>query len=147
MHQIIVKNLIASIQRYLDQHPAGIVVPGSGVIFTDFSGVIPDIVFISNQRRDEIASGERITSAPNLVIEIVSPGPENDRRDRIVKRQLYGKYGVKEYWIVDPESRTVETYLSEGQALNPASVFGEQDDVTSSVMPGYSCKVESVFSL
>ncbi len=117
-HQIIVSNFIGSFKLYLDQNPIGIVVPGPGVIFSEISGVIPDVIFISNERRGEIASGEKVMGAPDLVIEIVSPGAENERRDRVVKRQLYARYGVKECWIADPESRTIEIYCNDGQNLN-----------------------------
>jgi Uma2 family endonuclease len=146
-HQIIVSNLIASIQDYLNQNPIGLVVPGPGVIFSEISGVIPDVIFISNERRGEIASGERVMGAPDLVIEIVSPGAENERRDRVVKRQLYAKYGVKEYWIVDPGNRTIEIYLNDGKSLNLATTLGEQDEITSSVLPQYRSKVESLFAI
>jgi Uma2 family endonuclease len=145
LHQIIVKNLIALIQRFLDRNPIGFIVPGPGVIFSDFSAVIPDIVFIRNERREEIASGDRITGAPDLVIEIVSPGPENEKRDRIAKRQLYGKYGVKEYWIVDQFKRTIEAYFLEGQTLHLAATYSGHDEITSVVLPGFVCPVGSVF--
>jgi Uma2 family endonuclease len=78
-----------SFGRYLDINPIGEVIPEAGVIFSDFSGVIPDVVYISNEQSKEIASGDRIKGAPDLIIEILSPGPENERRDRQVKRQLY----------------------------------------------------------
>jgi Uma2 family endonuclease len=109
--------------------------------------VIPDLVFVSHERRNEIASGERITGAPELVIEILSPGAENERRDRIAKRQLYAKYGVKQYWIVDFEKRTIEVYLLQGQTLELQSVLTEKDEITSSVLPGYRCKVETIFAI
>jgi len=86
-----------AIQNYLEQHPVGKIWPGPGVIFSNFSGVIPDVVYISNERLKEIASGDRISGAPDLVIEVLSPGAENERRDRQAKRQLYKKYGVRVY--------------------------------------------------
>jgi Uma2 family endonuclease len=147
IHQIIIKNLIALIQKFLDQNPLGIIVPGPGVIFSDSSGVIPDIVFIRTERRNEIASGERIIGAPDLVIEIVSPGPENEKRDRVAKRQLYGKYGVKEYWVVDPEDKSIEIYLLDGKSLKLHAVLKENEEITSSVLPGFSCKVEDLFKV
>ena len=94
-HQEIVLNLSAEIRDYLKANPIGKVWPAPGVIFSDFSGVIPDIIYISNERLDKIASGDRVAGAPDLVIEILSPGAENERRDRQAKRQLYGKYGVR----------------------------------------------------
>ena len=144
-HQLIVRNIIVLFQGYLEQNPIGIVVPGPGVIFSDYSGVIPDVVFISHQRWNEIASGDRINGAPELVIEIVSPGAENERRDRIVKRQLYGKYGVKEYWVIDPESRTIEIYRPDQQTLLLVATLTEQDEITCPALPGFNGKVSSIF--
>lgn len=116
------------------------------MIFSELSGVIPDIVFISN-KRDEIASGERVVGAPDLIIEIVSPGTDNERRDRAAKRQLYGKHGVKEYWVVDPQQRTIEIYLLVGQRLQLHATLQEADEITTPLLPGFSCKVEDVFRL
>src|ERR1051325_381970 len=110
-------NLAGAFISYLQRNPIGEILTTPGVIFSDFNGVIPDLAFISYERRDEIALGDRITGAPDLVIEIVSPGAENERRDRIAKRQLYGKYGVKEYWVVDPYQRTIEVYRFKAKSL------------------------------
>jgi Uma2 family endonuclease len=146
-HQSVSGNLFRSLDTYLIQNPIGRIWATPGVIFSELSGVIPDLVFVSHQRRNEIASGERIMGAPDLVIEIVSPGTDNERRDRLAKRQLYAKYGVKEYWIADFEKRTIEVYLLQGQNLELLSILTEQDEITSSVLPGYRCKVETVFSI
>lgn len=107
--------------------------------------MIPDIVFFSNERRGEIASTERIMGAPDLIIEIVSPGSENERRDGVAKRQLYGKYGVKEYWVVDPMQRTIEIYSLVGRNLKLQTVLREHNDLTTSLLPGFSCKVANTF--
>jgi Uma2 family endonuclease len=144
-HQRVFKNLFVPISNWLAQSPIGEVVATPGVIFSEFSGVSPDIVFISNDRRDEIASGERVFGAPDLIIEILSPGSENQRRDRVAKRQLYGKYGVKEYWVVDPHQRTIEIYYLLGRTLKLRSVLQEPDELTTSLLPGFSCQVEDVF--
>ena len=145
MHQSISGNLVFDLKNYLSRNPIGVIWATPGVIFSKFSGVIPDLVFVSNERRAEIASGDRITGAPDLMIEIVSPGTENEKRDRIAKRQLYGKHGVKEYWIVDPYQRTVEVYVLEGQTLKPRAAYSESDELISSVLPGFRCKVEAIF--
>ena len=92
-----------------------------------------------------VGSGERITEAPELVIEIVSPGRENARRDREVKRQVYGKHGVREYWIVDPEKRVLEVYLLEGHTLKPAAALTGADEVTTPILPGFSCRADQIF--
>lgn len=144
-HQRVSRNFLVWITNWLAQNPIGEVFATPGVMFSEFSGVSPDIVFITNERRNEIASGERVFGAPDLIIEIVSPGSENHRRDRVAKRQLYGKYGVKEYWVVDPQQRTIEIYYLVGQTLKLRGVLQEQDELTTSLLPGFSCKVEDVF--
>ena len=146
-HQSVAGNLFLSVKTYLIENPIGEIWMTPGVIFSEFSGVIPDLVFVSQERRKEIASGDRIIGAPDLVIEIVSPGAESERRDRLAKRQLYGKYGVKEYWIVDFQKRTIEVYLLQGQMLQLQSPLTEQDEITSSVLPGYRCKLETLFAI
>ena len=81
-HQDVVVNLIFAFKKYLGETPIGKVWPGPGVIFSDLSGVIPDVVYISDERRREIATGARVSGAPDLIVEILSPGTENERRDR-----------------------------------------------------------------
>jgi Uma2 family endonuclease len=144
-HQRVSRNLFVRISNCLEQNPIGEVLATPGVIFSEFSGVIPDIVFISNERRGEIASTERIAGAPDLIIEIVSPGSENERIDRVAKRQLYGKYGVKEYCVVDPQQRTIEIYARVERNLPLATVLQQQDELTTSLLPGFRCKVADIF--
>lgn len=144
-HQRISGNLFLLLRSYFDQNPLGEVIAAPGIVFDEFNGVIPDMVFISYERRDKIATGERILGAPELVIEIVSPGAENEKRDRVVKRQLYGKYGVKEYWIVDSSKRSIEVYLLEEQALKLKTEYTESDMLVSFVLPGFTCEVKNVF--
>lgn len=144
-HQRIVVNLLKDFLKYLDQNPIGEVLTGPGVIFSDYDGVIPDLVFIRHERRREIASGDRITGAPDLVSEILSPGTGNIQRDRVAKRQLYGKHGVLEYWIVDRENRVVEVYRLNERVLELVATFTERDEIISSVLPGFRCRVNRIF--
>ena len=144
-HQSVSGNLFMSIKTFLLENPIGDVWATPGVILSEFSGVIPDLVYISHQRRAEIASGDRVTGAPDLVIEIVSPGTENERRDRVAKKQLYGKHGVKEYWIVDYENHSIDVYEVRGHSMRLRARSNEEDEITSSVLPGFHCKAKSIF--
>src|SRR2546423_2709049 len=99
-HQIVISNLNTLIGIYLKQNPIGAVVPGPGVIFSKFSGVIPDLIFLTHETRKKVLSGGKLKGARELMIEIISPGAESRRRDRVAKRHLYGRCGGEENLIV-----------------------------------------------
>ena len=144
-HQRVLGNIYALIRAYLEQNPAGEVLLTPGMIFDEFNSAIPDAVFVSDQFKSEIISGERIVRAPELVIEIVSPGKENARRDREMKRQVYGKHGVKEYWVADPLNRSLEIYRLKRRTLALAETLMDDDELTSPVLPGFKCQVRQIF--
>ena len=126
-HQRVLHNLEIGLANYLAEHPIGVLVPGAAAVFSDYDAVIPDLVFVRNERWDNVVTGEKFTGAPDLVIEILSRGAENRRRDLLMKRQLYGKYGVNEYWVIDGEARTVEIYRLQNQRLESVASLHNGD--------------------
>jgi len=73
------------------------------VIFDDADNVISDVVWISNERLAAGVNEEgHFTIAPELIVEVLSPGTQNERRDRETKLKLYAKRGAQEYWIANP---------------------------------------------
>ena len=80
------------------------------------------------------------------MIEILSPGKENERRDRILKRRLYGQYGVREYWIADPQNQVVEIYRLGKRGLRLVAKLTGQREITSTVLPGFKCRVAGIFA-
>ena len=130
-HQTIVLRLAVEILRILADPghgrvwcaPIGVRFPATG------EGVQPDIVFVSNERRGIVAPDE-LKGAPDLVVEILSPNTA--ARDRDLKRRLYERQGVVEYWIVDPDAEAVEVWRFSGRAESerfrdvlPVRVSGE----------------------
>ena len=144
-HQRVLKNAVVAFDNYLGDNPIGEVIPTPGLIFGKYSGVIPDIVFYTHERAKEIISGERLVASPELVIEILSRGSSNVARDRIVKRQLYAKYAVAEYWIVDAENRAIEVYRLQNGTLESAVIFRYEDEITTPLLPGFKCSVARIF--
>jgi len=144
-HQLVVHHFDRPIGNYLDHNLVGIAAPGPGVVFDEYNCVIPDLVFISNERRAQVAGGEKVTGAPDIVIEVLSQGPDNERRDREVKRRLYAKFGVREYWIADLENRRVEIYRLKDNVLDRVRTLGENDEITTDLLPGFRCSVQSIF--
>jgi Uma2 family endonuclease len=146
-HQRVLLNLELGLSDYLRANPIGILVPGAGAIFSDYDAVIPDLAFVCNERWDQVVTGEKFTGALDLVIEILSPGTQNRQRDLSVKRQLYGKYGAKEYWIVDSENREVLVLRLQGQALEEIVTLKAEDELTSPLLSGFELKVSAIFNL
>lgn len=143
IHQRTLGKIYIAFSKYLEQSPIGEILLGIGVIFSDYDGVIPDLVFLSNECRDEVATGERIHGAPTLVIEILSPGSQYRKRDRQLKLKQYSKFGVEEYWIVDPREPAVEVYRREGEMLKLFTTFVSDETVLSPLLPGFGPAVKS----
>lgn len=146
VHQLIATNLIIPIGSYLKKNPIGKIIATPGVILSPIDGVIPDLVFVTHETRAKSASSSKLTIAPELVIEIVSPGSENARRDRVHKRQLYSRFGVYEYWVIDPEARSVEVFRRQQRALELIEVLDEQAELTTSLFPEWKMMVGKLFN-
>jgi Uma2 family endonuclease len=144
-HQRALHNFQFEFELFLKSNPIGIIVPGTGAVFSDYDAVIPDLVFIRNERWVNVTTGPSITAAPDIVVEIVSPGNENRRRDLSVKRQLYAKYGVAEYWVIEPENRSVDVYRLHHQNLDRIATLTNDAELTSSILPGFHLKVSAIF--
>ena len=97
----------------------------------------PDVVFISNERLGIIK--EQIMGAADLVAEVISPGSR--RRDRIDKRDLYEQHGVREYWIIDPEAKTVEVLCLESGTYQLAGRWLPGERARSRLLKGFEVPV------
>ena len=102
---------------------------------------------MSKERRTNIVAGERLIGPPELVIEIVSPGVENSRRDRVAKRQVYSRFGVDEYWIVDPNDRTLEIYRRQTDVLKLVTTLTDGDTLASPLFPGFAVAMHEIFAI
>jgi Uma2 family endonuclease len=145
IHQRTLGRIHIEFAKYLEKKPIGEVLLGPGVILSEYDGVIPDLVYLSSERRDQIATGARIYGAPNLVIEILSPGTQNMTRDRMAKLQLYANFGVDEYWIVETRDQAIEVYRREAETLKLSSTFVRDQTITSPLLPGFGPTVKSFF--
>ena len=108
-HQRIVGRLHLALGRYLETHPVGeLFLAPFDVVFSQFDVVEPDLLYITAERRDSVLTTQHVRGTPDLVIEVGSPGTR--RRDETIKRRLYERAGVSEYWIVDPELEVIRIY-------------------------------------
>jgi Uma2 family endonuclease len=128
-HQRILGRLHLLIGNWLEAHPIGqVFFAPFDVVFTNFDVVEPDLLYMSNARAAEILTSKHVTGAPEIVVEIGSPGTR--KRDETIKRRLYERCGVSEYWIVDPELSVVRLYRREGERFGrPLELSAESGDV------------------
>ena len=117
-----------------------------GVIFTPTDAVIPDVVWISRERlANGIDEAGHLIVAPELMVEILSPGELNEQRDKEVKLKLYSLHGVQEYWIVSWQLKTLEIYRRSDAQLRLVGTLLVGDWLTSPLLPGLSGSIDQIF--
>lgn len=145
-HQSVLRNICTVLDQWSDQTQLGEAFPTPGILFSDADNVIPDLIWISIERMAQLTdTAGHFIGAPELVVEILSPGETNERRDRQAKLKLYSVQGVEEYWIVSRELQQVEVYRRENSVLKRAATYTAQDTITSPVLPGFQCPVQRFF--
>lgn len=145
-HQTILGNLHLVIASWLEAHPVGrVFLSPLDVVFTRFDVVEPDLLYCSNERGTQILTRQNVQGVPELVVEIASPGTR--RRDDTIKRQLYEREGVSEYWIVDPVKEVIRVHRRElGAFARPVELWrGRHDVLTTPLLPGLELPLARVF--
>ena len=112
------------------------------VVLSDYDVVQPDILFISNERADIITEAN-IQGAPDLVVEILSPS--TGAYDRGYKQVLYGRHGVREYWIVDPDAETVDVLVEGEDGLIPLGSYGNTGELNTPLLEGLTLDLDELF--
>jgi Uma2 family endonuclease len=154
-HQKVISKLIQSLGIWSSQNNLGEVVTTPGLVFSDDDNVIPDLVWISKDRLTRILDESgHLVGVPELVVEVLSAGSDNERRDsamrtlreREVKRKLYAVRGVQEYWIVDWHRQQVEIFRRDSKGLPLVATLFTTDILTSPLLPDFQQSVAEIFS-
>jgi Uma2 family endonuclease len=147
-HQAIADNIIIELGIWSRANDAGRTFQAPGIIFAIDQAVAPDLIWVSRERLLHILGPDgKFHAAPEIMIEVVSPGKANSERDREVKLDLYGRYLVQEYWIADWRAQTLEVYEHDGSVLQLMRTLRGGDTLESTQLPGFSCPVERIFEL
>ena len=145
-HQQVSFNIAFQLNRWSKANQRGVAIITPGVIFSQEDSVIPDVVWVSNERLAQIEDeAGHLLGAPELVIEVLSPGIVNEKRDRSAKRKLYSLYGVQEYWIVDRNLQQVEVYRRQESILTLKATLLFKEDITSQLLPEFRCAIDRFF--
>ena len=145
-HQAVSANLLFSIHAYLRQHPIGHVFSAPfDVVLSNFDVVEPDLLYVSRERLTVLTKAH-VRGAPDLVVEILSPGTR--RTDERTKLNLYERFGVGEYWVVDPERDAVLVHRRDSEAFAKPIEFRASDDgeLTRPHLPGWSAPLREAFA-
>lgn len=143
-HQEISAELNDQLRAFVKQHQLGRVYYAPiDVTFDGYNSVQPDLIFIPNDRLG-IVTREGIEGAPTLVVEIISP--TSAIRDRNVKKNLYERHGVNEYWLVDAPNETVEIFtLENGRYELFSAASAMEGPLRSKTLAGLSFDVKALF--
>lgn len=143
-HQLLSMRISEQFLDYLKLNPIGHILTTPGLIFSEFDGVIPDLIFITHERTEEILDepSGKFHGAPELVIEILSPGRVNARRDLEIKRELYQMYNVPEYWAVKPLEKQIEVFK-----INLSKrVYAENETLETALLPNFKFNIKQLFA-
>lgn len=144
-HQRISRNLSRFLDDYTQKTQGGEMFHAPlDVVLDDHNTYHPDILFIKKERSFIIDNTEEvIIGAPDLVIEILSKSTAGD--DRGVKKDNYEKFGVREYWLVDPKNKSIEVYTLIDERYKLVSYVVETGLAKSTVLEGFEIEIEPVF--
>ena len=145
-HQRLVLRLALSLERHADEHGLGeVFVAPFDVLLSEHDVVQPDVCFVADDRLG-IVDEDNCKGAPDLVVEVLSD--RTRRRDLIGKRRQYERFGVREYWVVDPAIDAVQTFRpgADGRYERADDLTAEAGDVlTSPLVPGWRLALGDLF--
>ncbi len=141
--QIISMRIEQKLSRFVEERGSGIVLHAPiDVYFSETETYQPDIIFISNERLDIIGE-KKIESAPDLVVEILSPSTAY--YDLRHKKDIYESSAVKELWIVDPMEHSIEEYESVNKKFRQFKIVKKTGRIESKLLKGFNIKIEDIF--
>ena len=145
-HQQLLGTLHGLIWSHLQTRPLGrVFLAPFDVVFSMFDVVEPDLLYLSEERAAKVLTADNVRGTPELVVEIASKSTR--KRDETIKRRLYERAGVSEYWIVDPMIDAIRVYRRESDRFGlPLELSREAGDVlTTPLLPGLALPLARVF--
>lgn len=142
-HQTISMNISHPLKRFVKKNNLGTVLYAPfDVVLSETDVVQPDIIFVSRERMG-LMTEKNLRGAPDLAIEILSITTKE--RDKLVKKRLYMDYGVREFWIVDPDKKAVEIMVLKKTGYETDGIYFIDDELTSPLLKGFRLDLKEVF--
>jgi Uma2 family endonuclease len=143
LHQVVQYTLAEELRAICRQHGGFAVGSPIDIVFSDYDVVQPDLIVFAPARAHLVDLNTPIRHAPDLCVEILSPSTEATDRGR--KLQMFARYGVPEYWIVDPVKETIEVHRLVASGYVLAQRASGDDELKSTVLPGAALRARSIF--
>ncbi len=143
-HQDVFGELFVLLRTHVNARRLGKVLSAPiDVILAPDTIVQPDILFIDRDRLDMIR--ENIYGPPDLCIEVLSPSTSSNDRNR--KKDIYARYGVREYWIVDPYEESIMVFTLRERMYDAGILLSGDDALPAAVIAGFTIRVGDVFAV
>ena len=142
-HQIALAEIGDRLRSHVTHHGGLMLYSPIDIVFTDENVLQPDIVVFTAGRRHHVRLDHAIRVAPDVAVEVISAGTA--ARDRGRKLEMFERFGVQEYWIVDPVAERVEIRTLEQGRYTLALSAGRSEEILSIVLTGFACRVDTLF--
>jgi Uma2 family endonuclease len=143
-HSYANRELCFSLGLHLRENPIGNYFFEKSMVRFDSNDYEPDIIFYLNEKLEQIKSNTLIHPIPDFIVEILSESTE--RNDRGIKMLDYASHGVGEYWVVDPDRKTVEQYLLGSRNIYaPGQVLRENGFISSELIAGWGLEIGALW--
>jgi Uma2 family endonuclease len=143
VHQRIAFNVAKILNAYERVSGGGVVIAPFDIVLSDYDVLQPDVVYFGPEKRALQHPLEAAYVVPDLAVEVLSRSTE--RRDRGRKMELLTRYGLPEYWLIDPVSRSLEIYVKRGDALILAGAFDAEQPICSPTLPDLAVDFPRLF--
>ena len=141
-HQRVLVALLKAVLQYIDEHHGEVLIAPIDLILPGLATPVqPDLLYL-NQDQIDMVKETYVEGAPQLIVEVLSPG--NSDYDRQTKFNVYAEAGVAEYWLIDPDARTVEVFALRGRAYALAGKFEADDTLRSEVLAEFQVSVDQI---
>ena len=142
-HQRITLNLAFSLRTFVEKESLGeVFISPYDVVFSHSNVLQPDLLFVSKEQQS-IITDANIQGAPALVVEVISPSTAS--KDRELKRGIYAEHGVSEYWLVDPDARTISVMSLQDKDFRKVGNYGVGEVLSSSTLEGLALDLTRIF--
>jgi Uma2 family endonuclease len=144
-HQLILQELYDQLRAFQRAHGGRILTAPSDVVFNQYNVLQPDLLYFTQARRHLVQLDKPTDVSPDLTIEILSLSTST--HDRTRKQAMYARFGVGEYWIVDPVDETIEIFVLEGGSYRVGQMVGRYDTASSPSIDGLAVDTSQVFDI